>query len=244
MQGRRGFTLVELLVVVAIMSAMIAMLLPSLRDAQEQARTVVCAANQRSLIMASIMYATDNAERLPPFAQADYAANHAPYWDLYLCLYLKFANKSTKPNTYIYTTSVFACPSICEGWRHTPDGTRTYRMSASVGGWANGQGVVPEMPMTSFRRVSDLVVFCESRSPEAINYASASYLRTWIDRQAAHKLDGPINMTPPLALTGGGNFAIADGHVTYINYGDATTTPKPYLPVGGLHLDPTGTQSF
>lgn len=62
-----GFTLVELLVVVAIIALLLAILLPSLRKAQEAARQVRCAANQRQLLMAEGFYADDNRNRFTRF---------------------------------------------------------------------------------------------------------------------------------------------------------------------------------
>jgi prepilin-type N-terminal cleavage/methylation domain-containing protein len=56
----RGFTLVELLVVVAIVSLLIALLLPSLRQATEQARIAVCASNLHQWGHALTGYSADN----------------------------------------------------------------------------------------------------------------------------------------------------------------------------------------
>ncbi|HRX84875.1 MAG TPA: type II secretion system protein [Phycisphaerae bacterium] len=58
--ARRAFTLVELLVVLSIIALLIAMLLPSLRRARNNARTVACCANLRSLMGGIHTYATDN----------------------------------------------------------------------------------------------------------------------------------------------------------------------------------------
>jgi prepilin-type N-terminal cleavage/methylation domain-containing protein len=59
---KRGFTLIELLVVIAIIAVLMAVLMPSLKMAREQARSISCRANVRSLLMAWIMYkdANDN----------------------------------------------------------------------------------------------------------------------------------------------------------------------------------------
>ena len=62
---RRAFTLVELLVVVGIIAALVALLLPALGAAREQARRVQCASNLRHLAAAFLAYANENRQRLP-----------------------------------------------------------------------------------------------------------------------------------------------------------------------------------
>lgn len=54
--NHRGFTLVELLVVISIIAILLAVLMPSLNKAREQARRLVCASNARNAHAAALMY--------------------------------------------------------------------------------------------------------------------------------------------------------------------------------------------
>ncbi len=59
----RGFTLIEVLVVVAIIALLISILLPSLSRAREQAKITKCLANLSSLGKASVAYLTSERDR-------------------------------------------------------------------------------------------------------------------------------------------------------------------------------------
>ncbi len=71
MSLRRGFTLLELLVVVAIIAVLLSILMPALRGARDQAKGVQCASNQRTLCQALFYYAQDNRDALPGVDGAD-----------------------------------------------------------------------------------------------------------------------------------------------------------------------------
>ena len=61
----RSFTLVELLIVIAIIAILVAMLLPALNQARFKARGAACKSNLRQFVHGVIAYAGDNDDFLP-----------------------------------------------------------------------------------------------------------------------------------------------------------------------------------
>ena len=56
--NRRGFTLVELLVVIAVIAVLIGLAAPALKGAMDRARTVVCQNNSRQIVAAITAFST------------------------------------------------------------------------------------------------------------------------------------------------------------------------------------------
>ncbi len=68
MRARRGFTVVELLVVISILALLMAILLPSIEQAREQVRRTTCGSNLKGLGNAMHVYAADDAKNHWPDA--------------------------------------------------------------------------------------------------------------------------------------------------------------------------------
>ena len=61
----RGFTLIELVVVIGVMGLLASILLPALSRAKEKAQGVACLNNMKQLQLAWQIYAHDNLDMIP-----------------------------------------------------------------------------------------------------------------------------------------------------------------------------------
>lgn len=94
LQACRGLTLVEVLVVVALMALLLGLLAPALRAAREKAATIGCLINLRSVGVAVGTFADDNQGSFPKVTRIDQISQQV--------------RTALKP--YLKGEKVFVCP--------------------------------------------------------------------------------------------------------------------------------------
>lgn len=115
----RGFTLVELLVVIGIIALLISMLLPALKGARDAATRIACASNMRQIGTAIQMYILDSKGTYPPewYPQnlsLQVGVATAPSGVGSISTYVTLVGKYLGSTTDIYTgtnLAVFKCPN-------------------------------------------------------------------------------------------------------------------------------------
>lgn len=118
-RGCRGFTLVELLVVTAIVAILVACLMPALTSVKEKGRRTKCMSNLRQIYLAMALYATDRdgsfytspGDNLSSLGGSvpGYAAKPHPFEGL---------------SNYAVKTDIFYCPSaLAKKFKHPSFGS-------------------------------------------------------------------------------------------------------------------------
>lgn len=108
---RRGFTLIELLVVISIISLLIAITLPALSNARQQARITVCLSQMRSISQGIAVYTVDSNSFYPDGPRG----RRMPTWIAESGSY----DLRDELRDYLGTQNleeILICPMTAEGW--------------------------------------------------------------------------------------------------------------------------------
>ena len=245
-RGRRGFTLLELLVVVAVIGLVGSMLLPSIVRSKSRAQAILCLRSLYQVHTAWTMYADDNFGWLPGVISGSY-----PGSDRWVSGWLDFSSSTDNTNTlyltelrysqlapYIREAAVYRCPS--DRSEVTMNGRPHSRVrSLSMNCWMNYIGTTPigQDQFQVFRRLDDIV----SPAPE----------RAWVlmDEREDSINDGLFQtnlklrgvqariVDYPASYHGrSAGIVFADGHAEIKRWQDRRTTP-PLRSRHSLELD-------
>lgn len=223
----RAFTLIELLVVIAIIAVLMAILMPSLRLAREQARSLHCASNLKTLALAWNMYNDANDDKIVSGATQTMPVYEAlePQYDDRSWILLPGASVAEAKTLgheekkefiklgalwpYVNDVEIYRCASDCRGKYPDPTGN-AYRSYSVLGGMngVNPRGdstweIRPCRNTSDVKRPADRIVFvpeADSRGANDGSWVIQPRTKQWVD---------------PLAIWHRGNstnFAYADGH--------------------------------
>lgn len=222
-----GFTLLELLVVIAIIAILAALLLPVLSSAKQKAWQASCLNNHKQLALAWRMYSDDNAGAL---VIDDYTeGTNYPSW---IHGDMAFPDDATNVAliqsgllyNFVNNPGIYRCPA--DQTSHD----RSYSMQEQLAPYDSGQpsdyeasiGYPGYPPMYSENQIritppSSTVVFLDE-NPITINdgfFAIPISGNTWYDDPAAWHSHGC-------------NFSFADGHVEHWRWMDPRTCTLSY----------------
>jgi prepilin-type processing-associated H-X9-DG protein len=103
-------TLVELLVVVAIIATLVAVLLPAVQSVRESGRRIACLNTLRQIGLAMTLYADTHGDRFPRSLHSA-GANREPAWTVGLAPYLELPVPQTDADLANLVNTTFRCPN-------------------------------------------------------------------------------------------------------------------------------------
>jgi prepilin-type N-terminal cleavage/methylation domain-containing protein/prepilin-type processing-associated H-X9-DG protein len=230
--GRRrgGYTLVELLIVIAIISILASMLFPALRKAQEAAYRTTCASNMRTIALQGIMaYADDYrgwtlGRHHATFGKGDYtvAANKTT-WMQRLALDSAYPGVGLEYLAYDFKnhpgapTGVFRCPTETEP---------VLSVSRKVHIGIHAHLAVPIMQADKWQRDSDHGLFKPYSVKRPSRLALLGDART--ESSFGYYISGPWGgKGVSLRHDDGSNFAFVDGHVNRLQSAELPVFDPP-----------------
>ena len=231
-----AFTLIELLVVVAIIASLAAMLLPSLAKAKTKAHGIQCLNNLNQMSLSWIMYADDNADRIPP--------NNimaAEPWRTWVRGWLDNQNP-TPDNTntaYLMTSHLWPYHKALGIWRCPADRSTSRHggkllprvRSISMNNWLNSDGAWDgQNQFKVFRRLSDMTDPAPTRIWVVIDEREDRINNGFfvVDmRGVKPRSPGSVRLIdcPASYHNGAGGLTFADGHAEIKKWLDPRTKP-------------------
>jgi prepilin-type N-terminal cleavage/methylation domain-containing protein/prepilin-type processing-associated H-X9-DG protein len=144
----RAFTLIEILVVVAILAILAAILFPVFAQAREKARQASCLSNTKQIGLAALLYAQDFDETLPPWR-----VSNLLYW----------VGGRPAPSGPLDKTRGLIWPYIKSGSLHR---CPSYVGGQHLGGTGYGLNAhVSQVPLARLEKPAEVLLFTDAGIP-------------------------------------------------------------------------------
>ncbi|MDF3129624.1 type II secretion system protein [Kiritimatiellaeota bacterium B1221] len=114
--SKQGFTLIEMLVVIAIIALLASIMIPAVSKTKQKADAVKCMHNLNQIGLAVTQYTMAHNEKLPVSNETS-SGNDPRGWRLVIAPYLGLDTSQWWADN-VLTTSVFRCPSFKRGPGH------------------------------------------------------------------------------------------------------------------------------
>jgi prepilin-type N-terminal cleavage/methylation domain-containing protein/prepilin-type processing-associated H-X9-DG protein len=132
-QGNIGFTLVELLVVVAIMALLGSLLVPAVNSGFAAARKAACAGNLREIGVGFHMYLADNNGTFPVVNRNVYGNGYDAFWQHHVGRYLGGKEATGWGVQKVFNPGKLHCPEMARSGLVTGNHWLGYGMNFALG---------------------------------------------------------------------------------------------------------------
>ncbi len=240
---RSAFTIIELLIVIAVIAILAAMLLPALNKAKSRALNIACLNNLREMELCSQLYSNDNNDHLVPNnfvydinTQKPIPGNDGPSWCTNVAPYEADPSGLQAGLLFQYNNSfgIYHCPAdqstieTYTGVKLAQPRIRSYNMSQSVNGISYAGQISQEIPhFEKFTEIktptpTGLIVFLDVNEDEIMDTEFG--LPVEVDDWFAYGYWWDL---PGNRHSQGCNLSFADGHVEHWKWKAPKTVTVP-----------------